>query len=243
MNRPGGGYPVRSVSANESTPAAPAIGPARLVAPGVPAGAVEPGAVDARPGGRAGPAGGGGLATVADLAPPLRQARLALEVLAILASALVLALVLKVAVVQAFVIPSLSMHPTLEVGDRVLVDKLPFHDEVRRGDVVVFRPPPGSPAFEEADMIKRVIGLPGDEIAGRAGVLFVNGEAVEEPWLARGTYTGDFGPVIVADDELFVMGDNRSASFDSRRFGPIKRDLFVGRAFVRWWPLSRFGGL
>jgi signal peptidase I len=182
-----------------------------------------------------------------------------LPVLIVLAFAL--AILLKTFVVQAFYIPSESMQPTLEPGDRVLVLKL--FDEPSRGDIVVFSDPKGgagpdrgivggvvhwlSEALgfarpEDEDFIKRVIGLPGETVEIRNGRLFVNGQRVQEPYLTGPTDTRDFPPTRVPEDALFVLGDNRLNSNDSRfGLGFVPVDKVIGRAFVIIWPPSRAG--
>jgi signal peptidase I len=136
------------------------------------------------------------------------------------------------------------MEPTLKVGDKVLVNKLSydFHP-VHRGDVIVFKRPANDYSPGIKDLIKRVIGLPGETIEGRGGSIYINGQKLNEPWLPRGTPTSDFTPVVIPAGQYFVMGDNRGDSADSRGFGPIKKNLIVGRAFLLVWPLSRIGTL
>jgi signal peptidase I len=182
-----------------------------------------------------------------------------LPVLIVLAFAL--AILIKTFVVQAFFIPSGSMEPTLEPGDRVLVLKV--LDEPSRGDVVVFADPLDRPGEdrglvggfahwlsetlgfarpEHEDFIKRVIGLPGEVVELRNGRLFVNGRRVPEPYLAGRADTRDYGPVEVPPDSLFVLGDNRLNSNDSRfGLGFVPMDKVIGRAFVIVWPPSRVG--
>jgi len=182
----------------------------------------------------------------------------------LLLTALVIAVLIKTFLVQPFWIPSESMLDTIHVNDRVMVNKLAFHlGEPERGDVVVFRDP-GEPEIEESipevvirsvleavgirtrgrdDLIKRVIGLPGDTITISENTVHVNGTAISEPYLDEEMTMPDAGPFEVGDDEVFVMGDNREFSFDSRRFGNINLDALVGRAFVIIWPPSNFGGL
>jgi signal peptidase I len=176
------------------------------------------------------------------------KVRSTVEWVAVIVGALVVALVVKTFLFQAFYIPSASMEPTLEKGDRVLVNKLSYdvHD-VRRGDVIVFELEPDQVGDDGIkDLIKRVIGLPGDTIESRDGVVYVNDRALEEPYLAEGTVTGDpedgQNPAIerqvVPEGHVFVLGDNRSNSADSRYpyRGPIPIDSIVGRAFVLVWP-------
>ncbi len=166
----------------------------------------------------------------------------AVEWVVILVGALIVALVVKTFLLQAFYIPSASMEPTLKVGDRVLVNKLSydFHD-VRRGDIVVFGSPPGEDNPDIKDLIKRVIGLPNDTVEGRDGRVYINGDPLKEPYLPAGTSTSSFGPEKVPPGHLWVMGDNRSNSKDSRFFHTIPESLVVGRAFIRVWPISSIG--
>lgn len=162
----------------------------------------------------------------------------------VIGGALGVALVIQTFLFQAFYIPSESMEPTLVEGDRVLVNKLSDSpDDLSRGDVVVFERPPNEPPSEVHDLIKRVIGLPGETVEGRDGTVYVDGSPLEEPYLAPATITSPFAPVVVPDGFLFVMGDNRGNSRDSRFFGPIDGDLVVGRAMVIVWPFGRAGGL
>ncbi len=181
--------------------------------------------------------------------------------------ALVLAILLKTFLVQAFWIPSPSMEPTLKYGDRVLVNKVVYHlRDIHRGDIIVFSNPHpeqvpdrgmiggflhwlgegiGAAQPENEDYIKRVIGLPGDAVEEREGSVYVNGEKVDEPYLPQGVTTSMNGVVFhVPADHLFVMGDNRGDSADSRSFlGYIPLDNVIGKAFVRIWPPSRWAGL
>jgi signal peptidase I len=157
----------------------------------------------------------------------------------ILVGALLVAFVVKTFLLQAFYIPSGSMEPTLAIQDRVLVNKLSYdlHD-VNRGDIVVFRSPPGEESSSVKDLIKRVIALPGETIETREGRILIDGRVLEEPYIRDGVVTGPIEPRQVPAGQVFVMGDNRSNSKDSRFFGPIDEDLIVGRAFVRVWPLT-----
>jgi signal peptidase I len=169
----------------------------------------------------------------------------------VIGGAVVLAIVVKAVLLQAFYIPSESMYPTLQRGDRVLVNKLSYrlHD-VNRGDIVVFERPPSETATDIPDLIKRVVGLSGEQIVIEGGRVLVDGEPLEESYLPEGvTTTADNAPnqcpredpCLVPEGEVWVMGDNRNDSKDSRYFGPIEEDTIVGRAFVVVWPLNRFG--
>ena len=161
-----------------------------------------------------------------------------IEWVAIVVGALAVALLVKTFLIQAFFIPSLSMFPTLDEGDRVLVNKLSYDlHEVNRGDMVVFDRPEGSPESDIKDLIKRVVGLPGETIEARDGVVYIDGDRLDEPYLEDGVRTDNLPPTEVPDDHVFVMGDNRAGSADSRVFGPVDEDTIVGRAFIRVWPL------
>jgi signal peptidase I len=178
--------------------------------------------------------------------------------------ALAVAVIIKTFLVQAFYIPSASMRDTLLEGDRVMVNKLSFRfGEPERGDVIVF----DSPLVPHEDgesfvaavvrnigealgmstpdtaLIKRVIAMGGETIEIRGNQVYVDDVAIDEPYLRPGSHMDAFGPVTVPLGEVFVMGDNRNQSEDSRRFGTIPVDDIIGRAFVRVWPPSRWGGL
>jgi signal peptidase I len=147
---------------------------------------------------------------------------------------------------QSFYIPSPSMAPALVPGDRVLVSKMSYrlHD-VHRGDIVVFKRPPGLSRQlagpEVKDLVKRVIGLPGDTVEARDGQVIVDGKALTEPYVAKGAVTSAVPPTHIPAHQYWVMGDNRSVSEDSRYFGTIGQNLIVGRVFFQVWPVSQFG--
>ena len=165
-------------------------------------------------------------------------ARNTVEWVVIIGAALLAAFLIKTYLLQAFYIPSSSMEPTLEIQDRVLVNKLSYrlHD-VHRGDVVVFERPPND-VGQIRDLIKRVVGLPGETVEGKNGSVFVDGRQLREPYLPKGTVTGQFGPQHIPEGYVWVMGDNRGNSSDSRVFGAISETRIIGRAFVRVWPVS-----
>ncbi len=191
-----------------------------------------------------------------------RARRLALDGAVLVVAIVVITTLLRTLVAQAFYIPSLSMAPQLEVQDRIVVSKLSYRlHGVRRGDVIVFDAPDEVEPDEEpgalpsrvlravlkgvnvvkpttTEYVKRVVGLPGERVAGRGGNLFIDDRRLVEPYLPVGLATDDFAEVTVPMGELFVLGDNRGSSFDSRRFGPIERSSVVGRAVVKVWPLG-----
>ena len=185
-------------------------------------------------------------------------------------SALVIAVVIKTFLIQAFFIPSGSMIPTLVPDDRILVNRLAYRfGDIERGDIIVFGDPTPMPQDRgflgsvvhwmgegigvvrpaDDDFIKRVIALPGETWEIRDGVTYVNGTKIDEPWVnVADPDTRSFGPETVPDAMLFVMGDNRNHSGDSRfpppgGLGYIPIDKVIGQAFVIIWPPSRMGWL
>jgi signal peptidase I len=180
--------------------------------------------------------------------PAPRRGRWVLEWAIVLVVAVVLAVGVRTYVAQMFYIPSGSMLPTLQIGDRIVVDKLSYHfHAVDRGDIVVFRRPPLELA-NYSDLVKRVIGLPGDTIASVDGRIMVNGRFLAEPWLPNpppetlpsplsAPYSLNH-PYRVPAGDYYVMGDNRTDSEDSRYFGPIPRSLIVGKMAFKAWPLT-----
>ena len=194
--------------------------------------------------GRAGPPG-------AHAAPSSHWLR---EIVVVVLVALVVALLLRVFVVQTFFIPSGSMEPTLQIGDRILVNKLSYHlHGVGRGDIVVFSRPPTEDCggTEVNDLVKRVIGLPGETISLARGHVDIDGKPLAETWLPASiqgtTEPGPAGtpynlskPYVIPANHYFMMGDNRTESCDSRYWGPISRSLIVGKVDVRVWPVTSF---
>ena len=147
--------------------------------------------------------------------------------------------VLRPFVVKSFWIPSESMVPTLEVGDRIFVNRFIYRFfEPERGDIVVF-----DSLETDDELIKRVVAVPGDRVRVRNGILRVNGDFPDEPYAVPVVFPdgSDFGPTRVPEGEVFVMGDNRPNSHDSRFFGPVPTENIQGEAFFRFWPPSRIG--
>ncbi|HET9772567.1 MAG TPA: signal peptidase I [Acidimicrobiia bacterium] len=164
------------------------------------------------------------------------------EWLILVAASLAVALFVRGFLIQAFYIPSESMVPTLVKNDRVLVNKLSYklHD-VHRGDIVVFKAPPGAATAQVKDLIKRVVGLPGETIEGRNGGIVIDGKPLDEPYLPPDVRSRDFPPEKVPPNKIYVLGDNRQDSRDSTFFHAIDEDAIIGRAFVKIWPLSDLG--
>ncbi len=172
-----------------------------------------------------------------------RRVRSWLEWGIVLVGALAISFGIRGYLIQTFSIPSESMVPTLQIGDRILVNKQASDlSDLNRGDIVVFEKPE-SLASDLDHLVKRMIGLPGDTVEGRDGQVWINGAPLAEPWLPEGVTTDAFGPVVVPEGEVFFMGDNRSRSQDSRVFGTVDADNIVGRVFFRIWPLNRVGSI
>lgn len=173
-----------------------------------------------------------------------RRARGLLDWIVVVGVALLVAFLVRTFVLAHFVVDGESMMTTLHNGDRVFVNKLSYrlHDP-RRGDVVVLHEI--QPGVEKRDLIKRVIGLPGEEIAMRDCIVTIDGVPLDEPYLddaevSPGNCGPPIDPQVVPEDAVFVMGDNRDESQDSRALGPIDEDDLVGRAFVVFWPTSHW---
>jgi signal peptidase I len=187
-------------------------------------------------------------------AHPERSNRWIVELLVVVVVAVLIAVLLRAFVVATYSIPSGSMEPTLQIGDRIVVDKLSYHlHGVDRANIVVFSTPPkencaGPPV---SDLVKRVIGLPGETISLSGGRVVINGHVLPEPWLPPAARTATTAgpsaapytlrrPYKIPSGDVYVMGDNRAQSCDSRYWGPIPQSTIVGKVDLRIWPLSRF---
>lgn len=176
--------------------------------------------------------------------PGASRCRRIAEWVLVVGGAVLLAVVIRAFVLQVFWIPSLSMAPTLREDDRVVVDELSYRfRDVHRGEVVVFDRPPSEPPGEVDHLIKRVVAIGGETVEAHGGRVYVDGEPLDEPYLPAGTVTARFGPIRVPEGSLWVMGDNRGNSQDSRWFGPVDEDSVVGRAVLRIWPLGAVAGV
>ena len=193
-----------------------------------------------------------------------------LELVLIVAVALGLALIIQAFLIKPYRIPSESMVPTLQVGERVLVNRLGMHfGDPKVGDIMVFHPPAGAesgtgsqcgaepkpgaacdrPTSKEASVnfIKRVVGVPGDTIAVKSGHVYRNGKLAKEPFI-NSTCADNSGagcsfpnPITVPPGHYFMMGDNRGESDDSRFWGPVPKSWIIGNAFATYWPPGRIG--
>ncbi len=159
--------------------------------------------------------------------------------------ALILTLIIRTFIVQAFKIPSGSMHPTLMVGDKLFVNKFLYKfDDPQRWDVVVFK----YPEDPKKDFIKRLIALEGETVEIRDGVIYIDGikqilpdEIKQNLYYNQEPFAAPRRPVKVPENSYFVLGDNSLSSRDSRYWGFVPKKYMVGKAFVRWWPLTRLG--
>jgi signal peptidase I len=154
--------------------------------------------------------------------------------------AFVLALIIRAFFIQVFWIPSSSMEPSLDIKDRIVVDKISYHfRQPKRQEVVVFREvaPKEAP---KRDLIKRLMGLPGETLEVKEGIVYIDGKKIEETHPLNQDFS-DFGPITIPKDKFFVMGDNRPASADSRYWGFLPKENLIGPAFLRIWPLNKLG--
>ncbi|HVU91417.1 MAG TPA: signal peptidase I, partial [Jatrophihabitans sp.] len=183
----------------------------------------------------------------------VRARRALVRTLVVVVIAAVAAMLLRAFVVQPYYIPSASMEPTLHGcpgcnDDHVLVDKISYraHD-VRAGDIVVFHRPKNAVGIPEKVLIKRVIALPGDVVELKKGKVYVNGLVLDEPYVNPACGANSTVPLTgtskwkVPGNDVFVMGDNRCHSDDSRMFGPVSESSIIGRAFAIIWPVNRIG--
>jgi signal peptidase I len=178
--------------------------------------------------------------------PPKTRSRrkIAIEWAVILVVAVTASFLIRTFAIETFVIPSGSMKPTLHIGDRILVNKLSVDfGSINVGDVIVFKAPPKVHCLEDGitDLVKRVIGLPGQHLTSKGNTVYVNGKALKEPWTYFSTIGTPIGHVTVPRGSYFVMGDNRANSCDSRVWGTVPRSDIIGKVFVRIWPPSRTG--
>jgi len=173
--------------------------------------------------------------------------RTIIEWLLVVAIALIVSLLVRTYVFQTFYIPSGSMEPTLQIGDRIVVSKLSVEfGTIHRGDILVFKAPlavRSACGDNDADLVKRVIGLPGDHLTSKDNTIYVNGHVLKQPWTHVEPIFRHIGKVTVPANHYFMMGDNEPNSCDSRYWGSIPRSSIIGKAFVRIWPLSRLGFL
>ena len=162
------------------------------------------------------------------------------EIVVIVAAAFAIAMLVQFFLLKPFTIHQISMKPTLHEGDRILLNRLVYHfRDPKSGDVVVFH----SPVNADEDLVKRIVAVAGDRVAIHDGSLYVNGVALDEPYLLEQSFRGEYPETTIPQGHVFVMGDNRNNSGDSRLFGPISADSIIGGAFVIYWPIPHWGGV
>ncbi len=181
------------------------------------------------------------------LKPVTGAAKFIFEILVVVVAALALSFVVRTFIVEVYEVPSGSMESTIEIGDRILSERISYHfNEPAKGDIVTF----ASPTEEGVTLVKRVIATAGDVVDIANGNLYINGELQNESYtLGKPTYelaSGSNGkkisyPYAVPEGEVWVMGDNRTNSSDSRYFGSVPTSSITGRVFFRYWPFDRFG--
>jgi signal peptidase I len=166
--------------------------------------------------------------------------RVLIEIAVIVAAAFAIAMLVQAFILKPFTVHQVSMKPTLLEGDRILLSRLTYHfRDPKAGDVVVFH----SPLHEGEDLVKRIVAVGGDRVSVSDGDLYVNGLAIDEPYLLDRDFAGELPEQVVPEGYVFVMGDNRNESGDSRLFGPVDADLIIGEALCIYWPVGRWGGL
>lgn len=164
------------------------------------------------------------------------------EWLVIIVVAFVLSIVIRNFVIDTRIVPTGSMIPTIQLQDRLIVDRIFYQfDEIRRGDIIVFQAPETA-NLEDKDLVKRVIGLPGETIFVHQGKVYVNNRALLEGYIKEPP-DYEYGPITIPEKSYFMLGDNRNSSKDSHVWGTVSEDQILGRVWVRYWPINTVGKL
>jgi signal peptidase I len=168
-----------------------------------------------------------------------------IEWVIVLVAAVLLSFLVRTFVVQEYFVPSGSMRPTLYIGDRILVNKLSVDfGTINIGDIVVFKAPPDVKKLchdDVTDLVKRVIGVPGDSLYSKGNTIYVDGKALKQNWSVFKTMgTTPITPITLKSSQYFMMGDNHADSCDSRTWGPVPRSDIIGKVFLKVWPLSHW---
>ena len=179
------------------------------------------------------------------LKAPKSRRRGFIEWVIVLIAAVALSFLVRTFVFQEYFVPSTSMTPTLDIGDRILVNKLSVDfGTVNIGDIVVFKAPPnvkticGDPV---ADLVKRVIGVPGDSLYSRGNTIYVNGKPLDQKWTVyKAIGSVPIKPITLKKNMYYMMGDDHAGSCDSRYWGPVPRSDLIGKVFFKVWPLSHW---
>jgi signal peptidase I len=177
-------------------------------------------------------------------APKKSRRRGVTEWVLVLIAAIVVSLLVRTFVFQTFFIPSSSMNPTLSIGNRIMVNKLSVEfGTINIGDIVVFKAPPDVAkdcSDDVADLVKRVIGVPGDHLTSVGNTIYVNGKVLDQKWPHQNPVNPAIGNVVVPKGQYFMMGDAHWNSCDSRFWGTVPRSDIIGKVFLKFWPLSEF---
>jgi len=159
----------------------------------------------------------------------------------IIAIAFVLSIVIRNYLIDTRIVPTGSMLPTIQLQDRLIVDRIFYkYDTIERGDVIVFTAP--MDADEDKDLVKRTIGLPGEKLEVKEGAVYINDKVLNEPYVVEPA-DYNYGPVTIPEDSYFMLGDNRRYSKDSHVWGYVPADNILGRVWIRYWPMEGFGYL
>jgi signal peptidase I len=169
--------------------------------------------------------------------------RAIIEWVIIVLVALVVSFIIRTYVFETYFVPSGSMIPTLQIGDRIIVDKLSVDfGTIRTGDIVVFKAPSDVAADcgdNVADLVKRVIGVPGDSLMSKGNTIYINGKALKENWPHTEPLGTAIKPITLKKNQYFMVGDNHLPSCDSRVWGTVPRSSIIGKVFLRVWPVTR----
>ncbi|UWG99095.1 signal peptidase I [Dehalobacter sp. DCM] len=159
----------------------------------------------------------------------------------IIAVAFALSLVIRNFLIDTRIVPTGSMLPTIQLEDRLIVDRFFYkYGDIQRGDIIVFEAP--DEIMKDEDLVKRVIGLPGETIQVTNSKVYINGQVLDEPYV-ESSANYEFGPYTIPEGTFFMMGDNRPISYDSHRWGALDGEKIIGKVWVRYWPFDRLGPL
>jgi signal peptidase I len=174
-----------------------------------------------------------------------RRRRVFIEWVAIVVVAVLASILVRTFVFETYFIPSASMEPTLMIGDRIIVNKLAVDfGTIHTGDIIVFKAPPNENCGTKVDdLVKRVIGVPGDHLTSKGNTIYINGKPLKITWAHYEPLGTPIGHVTVKKNNYYVMGDNYPDSCDSRFWGTVPRSDIIGKVFLRIWPISRVGFL
>jgi signal peptidase I len=175
---------------------------------------------------------------------PKPRSRVIIEWAVIVLVAFLVSLIIRTYVFETYYVPSPSMVPTLQIGDRIIVDKLSVDwGTIHTGDIVVFKAPKKVAVVcgdAVADLVKRVIGLPGEHLSSKGNTIYINGKALKENWPHTEPLGGAIKPITLKAGQYFMMGDYHAPSCDSRMWGTVPRSSIIGKVFLRVWPVTRF---